>query len=240
MIHDILNILDVYGLLLLIGQFPQGSLGGLALTLLIAVAGLICSMPLALLVGVARTNVNGPAFAVASAFVYLVRGLPVLLLIFWAYFAVPLLTGQSVSGTTTVICALIVYEMAFLGEVIRSGIEALPSGQMQAARSLGLTYVQAMRDVILPQALYNVVPSMLSQFINLIKNTSLGYIIGVNELTYAAYQINGQLLTKPFQVFFILAVTYFVICFSLSRLVSFLERRTKVKRSGRVQENTAA
>lgn len=232
MMRDIVEILDVYGLLLLVGQFPDGPIGGLALTLIIAVIGLICSMPLALLIGIARTKVNKPAYALASAFVYLVRGMPVLLIIFWSYFALPLVIGTSVSGTTTVICALIVYEMAFLGEVVRSGIEGLPPGQMQAARAGGLSYAQTMRYVILPQALFNVVPSILNQFINLVKNTSLGYIIGVTELTYAAYQINGQLLTKPFPVFAILAVTYFVICSALSRLMSLLDRRVKAARFG--------
>jgi polar amino acid transport system permease protein len=86
--------------------------------------------------------------------------------------------------------------------------------------------------VILPQALYNMLPSMLSQFISTIKETTLGYVINVQELTFAANQINNQLLTKPFQVFFILAMTYYVVCFSLTRLALWLERRIAVKRLG--------
>ena len=86
--------------------------------------------------------------------------------------------------------------------------------------------------MVLPQALVNMIPSILNQFVSLIKNTSLGYIISVNELTFSAYQINNQLLTKPFQVYFILAMMYFVICSTLSSLVGRLERT--------IQQNRAA
>ena len=86
--------------------------------------------------------------------------------------------------------------------------------------------------MVLPQALYNMLPSMLSQFISTIKETTLGYVINVQELTFAANQINNQLLTKPFQVFFILAMTYYVVCFSLTQLAMWLERRIAQKRLG--------
>ena len=105
---------------------------------------------------------------------------------------------------------LVVYEGAFLSEIVRAGIVALGRGQMEAARSLGHSYLGAMAWVILPQALYNMIPSILSQFVSTIKETTLGYVINVPELTFAANQINNQLLTQPFQVFFILAIIYFV------------------------------
>src|SRR6185503_1676833 len=115
-------------------------------------------------------------------------------------------------GFATMLCTLVLYEAAFLSEVVRAGIEALPSGQMDAARALGHGYLRAMRFVILPQALYNMLPSILSQFVATIKETTLGYVINVPELTFAANQINNRLLTKPFEVFFILAVVYYVVC----------------------------
>lgn len=231
MIAHIWDILSTYGLILLIGQFPDGPLGGLALTLVLAVCGLVCAFPLAVLIGVARTAPWLWARAAAAGFVNFVRGIPALMLIFWAYFAVPLLVGDIANGPVTVICALVIYEMAFLGEVVHAGICALPRGQTEAARALGLGYVETLRQVILPQALYNTIPSILNQFINLIKNTSLAYVIGVDELTTAAYQINAQLLTQPFEVFLILALTYFLLCFSLARLVGFVERRIKRRRT---------
>ena len=225
-----IDILDNYGLLLLVGQYPYGPVGGLALTLFMAVAGLVISFPLAVLVGVARTSPFRTPRVVAGVIVNAVRGLPVLLLIFWAYFIVPLIIGHSISGITTVICALVLYELAFMGEVVRAGIEAIPKGQVEAARAIGMTYGQTMRKIILPQALVNMTPSILNQFINLIKNTSLGYIISVNELTYAAYQINAQLLTKPFEVYLILAATYFLICWSLSLAIGKLEKSINARR----------
>jgi polar amino acid transport system permease protein len=91
-----------------------------------------------------------------------------------------------------------------------------------------------MRHIILPQALYNMLPSMLSQFISTIQDTTLGYVINVQELTFAANQINNQLLTKPFQVFFILAITYFVVCFTLTSLAHLAEHRIAKRRRGSV------
>ncbi|WP_343584359.1 amino acid ABC transporter permease [Herbaspirillum sp.] len=230
---DLYNIVTTYGLQLLIGEFPRGPLGGLALTLILAVSGLVCAFPLAVLFGIARTSSIRAIALPAAAIVHTLRGLPVLMLIFWAYFIVPLLTGKSISGTTTVICALVAYEVAFLGEVIKAGIQAIPKGQVEASRSLGMSYFKTLQDVVLPQALFNMIPSILNQLISLIKNTSLAYIISVNELTYAAYQVNAQLLTKPFQVYFLLAMTYFAICYGLSSMVGLAERRIKQKRQFR-------
>jgi polar amino acid transport system permease protein len=92
------------------------------------------------LFGIARTSTVRWVAWPAGAIVHTLRGLPVLMLIFWAYFIVPLLTGKSISGTTTVICALVAYETAFLGEVIKAGIQAIPQGQVEASRSLGMSY----------------------------------------------------------------------------------------------------
>src|ERR1700684_638381 len=109
---ELFQILHDYGLLLLVGQFPLGPLGGLALTLCLAVAGLAISFPLAVLVGMARTSSHAVLYLPVSLAVHLVRGLPVLMIIFWAYFIVPLVIGHSVSALTTVLCALVVYELA--------------------------------------------------------------------------------------------------------------------------------
>ena len=227
---DILDILRTYGMQLLVGGFPQGPLGGLALTLLLAVVGLVCAFPLAVLIGIARTSPLKAVAWPAAAVVHSVRAIPVLMLLFWAYFVLPLITGKSISGVTTIVCALVAYETAYIGEVVKAGILAVPRGEVEAARSLGLGYFRTLRHVVLPQALVNMIPSILNQFVSLIKNTSLGYIISVNELTFSAYQINNQLLTKPFQVYFILAMMYFLICFTLSSLVGRLEKRIQRNR----------
>jgi len=219
-------------LLLLIGQYPNGPLGGIACTLILSVLGIVLAFPLSVLLALARLSpwrlLNWPA----TALVYVARGVPLLMVILWVYFLVPLLIGHNVSGFVTMLCTLVLYEGAYLAEVVRAGIEALPKGQMEAARALGHSHLGAMRLVILPQALFNMLPSMLSQFVSTIKETTLGYVINVPELTFAANQINNQLLTKPFQVFFILAVIYFVVCWSLTRAATMLERRIETRRAG--------
>ncbi|MCG8709149.1 amino acid ABC transporter permease [Brenneria sp. 4F2] len=227
---EMLSIFINYRDLILVGGYPDGPLGGLALTLLMALTGLICSFPLAVLIGIARNSKYKIIYIPITLFTSVIRGLPVLMLVFWSYFAVPLISGHSISGIKTLVFALIIYEMAFLGEVVSAGIKSIPKGQVEAARTLGISYPRTMFEIILPQALFNMIPSILNQFINLIKNTSLGYVIGVAELTYSAYQVNTLELTKPLQVFGVLAIIYFIVCFSLTQLVGKLERVIQRKR----------
>jgi polar amino acid transport system permease protein len=232
MLAEIYHIIQDDWLLLLIGQYPNGPLGGIAATLLLSVLGISLAFPLSVLVALARISPWLMLRAPATALVYTMRGVPLLVIIFWGYFLVPLLIGRVVPGFVTMVCALVIYEAAFLSEIVRAGIEALPPGQTDAARALGHSHLGAMRYVVLPQALYNMMPSILSQFVSTIKDTTLGYVINVPELTFAANQINNRLLTKPFEVFFILAVIYFVVCWSLTQLANWLERRIATKRAG--------
>lgn len=226
-----LEILKEYWLQLLIGQYPNGPLGGLVMTLILAGLGLLLSFPLALLIALGRVSPYRIISRFCAGLVHFVRGIPLLMLIFWAYFAVPKLTGYAVSGFTTLLIALVIYESAYLSEVIRAGIEAIPRGQLEAARSLGVGYWKTMFRIVLPQALFNVLPGMTSQFISTIKETSLGYVISVHELTFAANQVNNMVLTKPLQVFGILAIIYFVVCFALSRGVYWLDIRVRSARA---------
>ena len=154
------------------------------------------------------------------------------MLILWSYFLVPLWTGADVPSFVTMLTTLVVYQGAFLSEVVRGGIVALGHGQMEAAKALGHSYLGAMRFVILPQALYNMIPSIISTFVSTIKDTTLGYVINVPDLTFAASQVNNQLLTQPFQVFLILAVVYYAICWSLTHVANVIERRITRRRAG--------
>ncbi|RDK02421.1 amino acid ABC transporter permease [Paraburkholderia lacunae] len=218
--------------LLLIGQYPHGPLGGIVLTILLSLSALVIAFPLGILVALARISPFRFLRAPATGLVYMVRGIPLLMVIFWVYFLVPVLTGYPVTGFVTMLCALVIYDSAYLGEIIRAGIEGLPKGQAEASRALGMSYMKTMRAVILPQALYNVVPSMVTQFVSTIKETSLGYIINVQEISFAADQINNRLLTKPFPVYLILALSYFALCYALTQLAQHLERRVTRKRAG--------
>jgi len=230
--NDLIQIVSDNWLLLLVGQYPNGPLGGLACTLILSVLGIALAFPLSVLIALARISRFALLRWPAAALVYAARGIPLLLIILWVYFLVPMLIGSNISGFTTMVVTLVIYEAAFLAEIVRAGIEALPKGQMEAARALGLSYPGAMLYVILPQALYNMLPSMLSQFVSTIKETTLGYVINVHELTFAASQVNNQLLTKPFHVYFILAVIYFIVCWSLTEVTERLERRITTRRQG--------
>jgi polar amino acid transport system permease protein len=229
---DIISILRDHGMLLLVGQYPHGPLGGLVITFVLSVLGLLLAFPLGVVIALARVSPLAWLRRPATVLVYVVRGVPLIMFIFWVYFFIPLLIGQTVSGFTTMLVTLVIYQAAYLAEIVRAGIEALPRGQMEAARAVGLSYLQATFKVILPQALYNMVPAMISQFVSTIKETSLGYVISVNELTFAANQVNSTLLTKPFEVYLILAAIYFVLCFSLTQLARHVERRIARKRAG--------
>ncbi|WP_197034970.1 amino acid ABC transporter permease [Herbaspirillum sp. RV1423] len=226
--------------LLLIGQYPNGPLGGLAITLILSVAGLALAFPVSVLLALGRVSPLALLRLPAAAIVYTVRGVPLVMFIFWVYFFVPLLIGTTITGFTTMLVTVVLYEAAYLAEVIRAGIEGLSKGQTEASRALGMSYLQTMFKIVLPQALYNMLPAMVSQFVSTIKETSLGYVISVNELTFAANQINSTLLTKPFPVFLMLALIYFALCSLLTQLARWLERRIARRRSGSARTAPAA
>ncbi|QIL71012.1 amino acid ABC transporter permease [Diaphorobacter sp. HDW4B] len=236
-----LELIQEYWLYFLVGQYPKGPLGGLALTIILATLGLILSMPLGLVFGLMRVSSNRWLRLPVTGFIYVVRGMPLLMVVFWAYFFLPSVTGVKTDQFWTMLIALVVFDAVYLAEIVRAGILGLPKGQMECARSLGLPYMKAMRSVILPQALRNSLPSLVNQFISTIKETSLGYIIGLAEVTFIATQINSLVFTKPAQVFGILGLTYFVLCFGLSRLAFWIERRLERKGLGnRPQAKVAA
>lgn len=233
-----LEILSDNWLLLLVGQWPNGAMGGLVATIGLATISLLLAFPFGILLALGRISPYKIFYWPSTTIVYIVRGLPLIMFIFWAYFFVPIIINRPVAGATTMVVALVFYEGAYLSEIIRSGIQALPQGQFEAGRSLGLSYLQTMRKIILPQALYNTIPSMLSQFISTVKETSLGFVISVHELTFAGAQINNMLLTKPFEVFGLLALTYFVLNLILSGIVKLVETRVYNRRTVVIQAQT--
>lgn len=227
---DFFKILHDNGTLLLMGQYPQGPLGGVLCTLLLSLLALLFSFPVGILIGLARIAHWRWLRNVAACWVYLLRGIPLMMVVFWTYFCVPLLTGHNVSGFITMLCTLVLYESAYIAEIVRGGIQALPTGQNEAARALGMGHLRTLWLVILPQALYNTIPSLISQLVSIVKDTSLGYVINVPELTYAANQVSNQLLTKPVQVFAIVALGYYLINFSLTWLAQRVEKQIADKR----------
>ena len=220
-----LDILRDNWLYLLVGQYPDGPLGGLALTLILAAVSLALALPGGVLLALARVSQAKALRIPATAFIWLVRGLPLIMVIFWAYFLVPIVLGMAVPGYVTMIYALAFFTAAYLAEIIRAGIEAVPRGQVEAARATGLSRGQTLRRVVLPQALRNVIPSLVNQFVSLTKDTSLAFIVGINELTYAASQISNRLLDRPAEIYGLVAIFYFIICWSLTAWSRRLERK---------------
>lgn len=119
---------------------------------------------------------------------------------------------------------------AYIAEIVRGGIDNIPPGQVEAAKSTGLSYLQTMRWIVLPQALKQMLPAIVGLFIAAFKDTSLAYIIGVMELTTAAYSINNRLMLYPFEIYTTIAVLYFICCYVLSQYAKRLERKLNPER----------
>jgi len=220
------DVIGTYWLYFLVGRFPHGPLGGLTLTLVLASLGLLFALPFGLLLGLGRVSPWRWLRWPVTALVFAVRGTPLLMVVFWAYFFLPSVTGIQTGQFPTMLMALVLFDSCYLAEIVRAGILGLPRGQRESARSLGLSWFAAMRLVILPQALRHMLPSLVNQFISTIKETSLGYIIGLGELSFVATQINTQVFIYPTTIYLVLGLTYFVLCFSLSRFAFWLERRS--------------
>lgn len=221
----LLELIDTYWVYFLVGRYPHGPLGGLSLTLLLASAALVLALPLGLVLGVGRVSPWRTLRWPVTAMVFVVRGTPLLMVVFWAYFFLPSITGVKTGQFSTMLMALVLFNAVYLAEIVRSGIQSLPKGQTDAARALGLSYLETLRLVTLPQALRHMLPSLVNQFVSTIKDTSLGYIIGLTEVAFIASQINTQVFTLPTQIYLILAGTYFILCFGLSRFAYRLERK---------------
>ena len=220
-----IEIIQTYWLYFLVGQFPNGPLGGLALTVLLAALALTLALPAGIALGLARVSPIGAIRWPVTILVYVVRGVPLLMVIFWAYFFLPTLTGHKTEQFSTMLMALVAFNAVYLAEIVRAGIVGVPRGQLESARALGLGWWRAMLRIVLPQALRSMLPSLVNQFASTIKDTSLGYIIGLTEVSFIAAQINTQVFTHATQVYLLLALTYFVLCYSLSRLAYLLEKR---------------
>ena len=161
--------------------------------------------------------------SVIYAYVYIIRGIPLLVLLFLTYYTLPLF-GVELNPVIAAASSISIYCAAFISETIRAAIINLPLGQTDAAKSLGMTYWLYMRKVILPQAFRSSIPPIVNIALQSIKVTALVSIIGVSELTLAGLEM-AQVTLKPFQIYSLIALIYFILCFSLSRLGLFLEKR---------------
>ena len=203
------------------------------LTAIASVGGLVFGTLLAL----ARLSPIKPLYLVASGYVNLMRSIPLVLVLFWFFFLMPQVV-QAIMGSErppqigaerTAIITFIMFEAAYFCEIMRAGIQSIPRGQVHSAYALGLTYGQAMRLVILPQAFRNMIPVLLTQTIILFQDTSLVYVISATDFTGAASKIaqrDGRLI----EMYLFVAAVYFVLCFTLSVLVKRLQKKIAVIR----------
>lgn len=199
-------------------------LKGLLVTLEIAVVAILLSFIIGSVVGTLRYTRIPVVSQLLGFIVETIRNLPLLLIIFFTYFALPE-AGLKLEIKTATIVALTIFEAAMISEIVRSGLLSIEKGQIEAARASGLSYVQTLWHIILPQALRRMVPPLVSQFISLLKDTSLAVVISLPELMHSAQIINGQNVNYMIPTLILVAGMYFVVNYSLSIVSRKLESR---------------
>ena len=215
---------------LLFGTFPDGPLEGAALTLVISLIAGAISVVFGIIGGVMLAMLRGWWVNLFAAFLGFFRAIPVIMLIFWVYFLLPIAFGVDVPEITTVVCALALITSAYIAHGVKAGILAIGRGQWQAGMSLGLGRWAVLWHIVLPQALRMMMPSFINQWIALIKDTSLAYIVGVGELSFLATQVNNRSMVYPLEIFLFVAFIYFVMCFGLELSANALMRRWSLSR----------
>ncbi len=219
----------MWGGVLGLSYVPQYQWGGLPLTLILATLGLAVAFPLAVMVALGRRSTAMPAVRVLCiVYVELIRGAPLIAWLFMATVLFPLFmpAGVDFDKLLAAQVAIILFAAAYLAEVVRAGLQALPKGQGEAADALGLGYWRKMRLIILPQALRLVIPPLVNTFIGFFKDTSLVLIVGIFDLLKAGTTAVADPPWQGFgnEVYLLLAVIYFAFCFAMSRYSQGLER----------------
>ncbi len=198
---------------LLFGSWPTGILGGLALTLCISIISSIIATFLGILLGILLAIVHSSIRWLLLIPICFLRAIPVIMLIFWSFFLMPLVFGIDVPAVSTLISALSLIYAAYIAYAMYAGIIAISQNQWQAGLSLGLSHWQVMRLIIAPQALRMMLPSFVNQWVALIKDSSLAYIVNVPEFTYLATQLNGNNYgIYSVELFLFIGLIYYILC----------------------------
>jgi His/Glu/Gln/Arg/opine family amino acid ABC transporter permease subunit len=222
---DVAVIINNAGFLIFQGFLGLGHFTGG--TLRLAVPAIILGFFLGVFIGMARLARSRWVYLLATLYVEFFRGVPLVMVIFWFWLVIPVLVGKSLPEYSVALAAFAIFEAAYFGEIIRAGIQSVPHGQAEAATATGLTPSQTMRYVILPQALRNMIPALVTQSIVLLKDTSLASIIGYVDLTKAAQIVNNREI-RPFELYLFIAVIYWLCSYGMSRYAQRLERRLAV------------
>jgi polar amino acid transport system permease protein len=198
-------------------------LHGFLTTIQLSLLGIFTGLIVGVIVGVILTSHLRVVKAIFIVYVQIFRGSPLLLQLFMVYFALPYI-GVMISAFQSIWIVLTLNAGAFIAEIVRSGIEAVPNGQTEAAECIGMTHLQLMSRIILPQTLKVSLPPLVGFFIGMIKDTSLTSIIGYVELVKQGQGIIN-VTDKPFEVYIVISLLYFIICYPLSLFVRWIERR---------------
>jgi His/Glu/Gln/Arg/opine family amino acid ABC transporter permease subunit len=193
-------------------------------TLRLAIPAIALGFVLGIFIGLARLAEARWIRLPATAYVEFFRGVPLVMVIFWIWFIIPQLLRLPIPEYGVALTAFVIFEAAYFGEIVRAGVQSVSRGQVEAATALGMTTTKTMAYVVLPQALKNMVPSLVTQMIVLFKDTSLASIIGYVDLTKAAQIVNNREI-KPFQLYLFIAVVYWICTYSMSRVAQRLEHR---------------
>ncbi len=216
-------------------EVPTDQWGGLPLTVMLTVISMTLAFPLSIMVALGRRSTMPAIRTLCTLYVELIRGVPLITVLFMASFMLPLFMphGVTIDVLVRVVVGITLFSAAYMAEVVRGGLQALPKGQTEAAATLGLSYWQTQRKIVLPQALATVVPSLMNTFIGMFKDTSLVTIVSLYELTGAlALALNSDADWRPFKLeaYFFITAIYFTFCLAMSRYSLWVEQRTAVSR----------
>jgi His/Glu/Gln/Arg/opine family amino acid ABC transporter permease subunit len=199
-------------------------MSGLQMTLIISATALVFAMIGGLLLALVDMSRYLAVRAIGLAIGEVIRNTPILVQLLWVYYVLPIVFNIRISSLAAILIGLSVYMAAFMSEVYRSGIQAVPKGHREAAQVLGLTPFQSFRRIVLPQAIRFTLPPLASNFVQLIKFSSLGAVISVTEITRRGMELSSSTF-RPLEIFSFIAVVYFFICWPLSMAIRFWEHR---------------
>jgi polar amino acid transport system permease protein len=197
---------------------------GLKSTIIISAVSIVVSIIIGTIAGLMRVSDNRFLYYTSTVYIEWIRGTPLMQQLLFVYFGLGMIVN--ISAMSAAILGLSIFSGAYIAEIVRAGIESIPKGQTEAALSLGMNYTQTMKHIILPQAIRVVLPPICSQFISLIKDSSLVSVLSITELTYMSKKIVAATMS-PFEIYLTVGLMYAFITITLSQLIRKLERRLR-------------
>jgi polar amino acid transport system permease protein len=210
----------------LLGAYPAGPLGGLAMNILLTGVSLSLGLAMGILLGLGRLSHRSVLRWPCAAWVEVIRAIPALLLVFWCVFFLPSLFGENMPLFWGAVFGLSAYAAAYQAEIVRAGVLAVPAGQFDAAIASGMTWIQAVQSVVMPQALRLMLPAFASFAISLFKDTSIVYIIGVVDLTQTGVIVSQRQPNRIMAAYICMALGFFVVCCIMASVAKALEQRS--------------